>query len=68
MTKPSSISAQRDPDLVNAEIALKRAARLVRDEARRTGTALAYFEEGEIKIAIPSVEPGEESIADSDRE
>ncbi len=68
MTEPSSIPAQRDPDLVNAEIALKRAARLVRDEARRTGTALAYFEGGKIKIEIPPDELPEESKMDRNKE
>jgi hypothetical protein len=61
MTEPRSIPTERDPDLVNAEIALKRAARLVREEARRSGTALAYVEDGELKMERPTDEPEEDT-------
>ena len=68
MTKPRSIPTERDPDLVNAEIALKRAARLVREEARRSGTALAYVKDGQLRIERPTDEPEEESTRDNSRQ
>ena len=40
---------QRDPDLVNAEIAMKRAAEKAREIARKTGTSVVVFENGEIR-------------------
>ena len=40
---------ERDPDLADAEIALKRAARKVREIARRTGTAVVIMENGVIR-------------------
>ena len=40
---------KRDPDLVNAEIALKRAAKKAREEARRVGVSVVVLENGEIK-------------------
>ena len=61
MTEPHSIPAEHDPDLVNAEIALKRAVRLVREEARRSGTALAYVKDGKLKIERPTDELEEDS-------
>ena len=39
----------RDHDLVNAEIALKRAAQRARDCARHTGTSVVVYENGVIK-------------------
>jgi len=38
----------RDPDLVNAEIALKRAAQKAREFARKTGTSVVILKDGEI--------------------
>lgn len=67
MTERHSIPSERDPDLVNAEIALKRAARRVRERARRTGTALAYIQDGRLKIERPSDEPEGESTMDAGR-
>lgn len=67
MTEPRSIPSERDPDLANAEIALKRAARQLREQARRTGTALAYVQDGKLKIERPSDEPDEESTMDVGR-
>lgn len=40
---------QRDPDLVNAEIALKRAARKAREIARKAGTSVVILKDGEIR-------------------
>jgi hypothetical protein len=40
---------QRDPDLVNAEIALKRAAVKAREVARKAGTTIVIFKDGEIR-------------------
>ena len=40
---------QRDPDLVNAEIALKRAAGKAREIARKAGTSVVIFKDGEIR-------------------
>ena len=38
----------RDPGLANAEIALRRAARKVREEARKSGVPLVYYKDGRI--------------------
>jgi len=40
---------KRDPDLVNAEIALKRAANKAREIARKAGTSVIIFKDGEIR-------------------
>ncbi len=40
---------KRDPDLVNAEIALKRAAGKAREIARKAGTSIVILEDGEIR-------------------
>lgn len=39
----------RDPDLVNAEIAMHRAARKAREIARKTGVPVVYLQDGEIR-------------------
>lgn len=67
MTEPSPTPTPRDPDLANAEIALKRAALQVRERARRTGTALAYVVDGRLKIEHPRNEREEDSTMDLDR-
>lgn len=36
----------RDPDLINAELAMKRAALKVRELARKTGTAITTIKNG----------------------
>ena len=46
--KPSQ-KYQRDPDLVNAEIAMHRAARKAREIARKTGVPVVYIQDGEIR-------------------
>ena len=40
---------ERDLDFVNAEIAVKRAARKARELARKTGTAVVIMENGKIR-------------------
>ena len=40
---------KRDPDLVNAEIAMKRAANRARELARKAGTSVVIYENGTIK-------------------
>ncbi len=44
---------KRDPDLVNAELAMKRAAIKARDVARRTGTAVVVMENETIREEYP---------------
>lgn len=48
-----TILGGRDPDLVHAEIALQRAALRAREKARQTGTRVAYYEDGVIKVDSP---------------
>lgn len=59
---------ERDADLINAEIALKRAVKSVREQARRAGLELVYLEDGEIKVQVPPDEPDEESTMDVGQE
>ena len=40
---------KRDPDLVNAEIAMKRAANRARELAGKAGTSVVIYENGTIK-------------------
>ena len=44
----STSKKKRDPDLVNAEIALKRAAQKAREFARKAGTSVVILKDGEI--------------------
>lgn len=53
MTGATQPDPPRDPDLINAEIALRRAALRAREQARRTGTAVVYCEDGMIKVETP---------------
>ncbi len=46
--KRTKSDQQRDPDLINAEIALKRAANKARELARKAGTPIVIFEDGKI--------------------
>ena len=51
MTKPAEKTGtqqRRDPDMINAGIALKRAARKVWEEARKTGLPVVYMKDGKI--------------------
>lgn len=58
MTEPQAAAAprERDPDLINAEIALQRAALRAREKARRHGVAVVYSEAGVIKREYPQPE------------
>ena len=67
MTQPNLIPTPRDPDLVSAETVLKRAARLVREQAIRTGTALTYVQNGRLKIKHMSDERDPVSTMDAGR-
>ena len=49
----------RDSDLVNAEIALKRAALRAREQARQNGTLIVISENGVIKEIAPESLQGE---------
>lgn len=55
MTDPQApaVPRERDPDLVNAEIALQRAARRAREKAWRHGVPVVYSENGVIKYEYP---------------
>jgi len=55
INKSATIKAQqkRDPDLKNAEIAMKRAAIKARELARRTGTAVVTMENKSIREDYP---------------
>ncbi len=46
--KGNNQSRKRDPDLANAEIALKRAARKAREKARMTGVPVVVLKDGRI--------------------
>lgn len=53
MTEPSATRTPRDPDLVIAEIALQRAARLARERVWRHGVPVVYSGDGVIKYDYP---------------
>lgn len=44
---------ERDPDLINAEIALHRSALRAREKAWRQGVPVVYSEDGVIKYEYP---------------
>lgn len=46
--QPTSVQ-KRDPDLANAEIAIKRAAQRVRDNARKQGMPVVIYKDGKIQ-------------------
>ena len=51
MTEPNKHTGNardRDPDLANAEIALKRAAQKAREKARETGVPVVIMKDGKI--------------------
>ena len=51
--KPEQAIKQRDPDLANAEVAMKRAAIKAREIAKTTQTAVVYLENDVIKEEYP---------------
>ena len=46
--QPTAVQ-KRDPDLANAEIAIKRAAQRVRDNARKNGLPVVIYKDGKIQ-------------------
>ncbi len=48
ITNQSGSNKQRDPDMVNAEIALKRAARKARENAKKNGVPVVFLKDGKI--------------------
>lgn len=52
-TRVPQHSQSRDPDLVNAEIALKRAAIRACEQAKKNGTAIVISENGVVKEIHP---------------
>lgn len=67
MTESRPVSTARDPDLIYAEIALKRAARRVRERARQTGSTLAYADGDKVRIEVPRDEPDDLSTRDCNK-
>ncbi len=51
--KPEQPIKQRDPDLANAEAAMKRAAIKAREIAKTTNTAVVFLENNVIKKEYP---------------
>lgn len=45
----SPVGRKRDPDLVNAEIAIRRAARKAREIAKKTGVPIVILKDGRIE-------------------
>jgi hypothetical protein len=45
---PTDEGKWRDPDFINAEIALKRAAQRARQRARQAGIGVIVFQDGDI--------------------
>lgn len=50
---------ERDPDLINAETALQRAALRAREKAWRNGVPIVYSEGGVIKHEYPQAVPAD---------
>ncbi|RJX32232.1 MAG: hypothetical protein C4531_06740 [Desulfurivibrio sp.] len=44
----------RDPDFINAEVAMKRAAQKAREKAKRAGSGVAVFKDGKIVEEHPT--------------
>ena len=44
----SGKSKERDPDLINAEIAMQRAAKRARKRANQTGVGVVFMQDGKI--------------------
>lgn len=45
---PAQKEGKRDPDFIQAEIAMQRAAQKAREKARRVGSGVAILKEGKI--------------------
>ncbi len=50
---------KRDPDLVAAEIAMKRAAAKARQRAKQVGTGVVVWKDGRVVEEAPNLSPGE---------
>ncbi len=61
-----NVPTPRDPDMENAGIALRRAARKVREEARAKGGYVVVFRDGQVIYERPSEEDPALDGADSD--
>lgn len=57
--QPTTIQ-KRDPDLANAEIAIKRAAQSARDNARKQGMPVVIYKDGRIQEEDLSAAEGTE--------
>ncbi len=53
-TRDTGKRKQRDPDLANAEIAIKRAAQKARENARKAGVPVVIMENGKIMEEMDS--------------
>lgn len=54
MNKQTSQSRKRDPDLIHAEVAIKRAAIKARELAQKSGTAIITIKNGKLHEDYPS--------------
>ena len=45
---PNKENKKRDPDMVSAEIAMKRAARKARERAKQSGTGVIVLKDGQL--------------------
>lgn len=68
MSQQPSPPAKRDPDLINAEIALHRAAQRARDKARLHGVAVVYIRDGQIIKEYPRMEQPDSRIKEQAHE
>ncbi len=50
---PKANKKERDPDLVKAETAMKRAAQKARERARQTGVGVVFLKDGRIVEELP---------------
>jgi LDH2 family malate/lactate/ureidoglycolate dehydrogenase len=55
-TCSSEKNKKRDPDLINAEIALKRAAKRARKQAKQAGIGVIVLRNGQIVEELPDKE------------
>ena len=62
MTDMKAQAGVRDPDFAGAEIAMRRAAKKVREEARMHGRPIVVVREGRIVKEIPGPEEDESGV------
>jgi hypothetical protein len=58
-TRPDTVPRRRDPDLVGAEAAMKRAAKKARLKASRLGTSVVVWTDGRVVEEQQSTATGE---------